>query len=30
LTHFGRNAVDRLFTPGEVKEIIQLTDQLAA
>ena len=30
LTNFGRNAVDRFFTPAEIKEIVALTDHLAA
>lgn len=30
LLNFGRNAVDRLFTPGEVHDLIDLTGQLAA
>lgn len=30
LTIFGRNAVDKFFTPTEIKELLQLTDQLAA
>ena len=30
LTVFGRNAVDRFFSPAEVKEILMLTDRLAA
>lgn len=30
LTNFGRNAVDRFFTPAEIKEIVALTEQLAA
>jgi len=29
-TNFGANAVDRLFTPQEVQELITLTAQLAA
>lgn len=30
LTSFGRNAVDRFFTPQEIRELLQLTDDLAA
>jgi len=30
LTNFGRNAVDRFFTPDQVKNLVQLTDSLAA
>ena len=30
LTNFGRNAVERFFTPVEIKEIVAMTDQLAA
>ena len=30
LTQFGRNAVDRLFTPSEIQELIEFTDKLAA
>jgi type I restriction enzyme R subunit len=30
LTQFGRNAVDRLFRPDEIEQLIALTDQLAA
>jgi type I restriction enzyme R subunit len=30
LTSFGRNAVDRLFTPPQVQSLVQLTDRLAA
>lgn len=30
LTHFGRNAVDRLFTQSEVREVLALADSLAA
>jgi type I restriction enzyme, R subunit len=30
LTNFGRNAVDRLFSPGQIQEILSLTDQLTA
>jgi len=30
LTNFGRNAVDRLFTPAQVQEIIGLANQMAA
>ncbi len=30
LTIFGRNAVERFFTPAEIKEIVTLTDMLAA
>jgi type I restriction enzyme R subunit len=30
LTQFGRNAVDRLFTPEEVRELLELTETLAA
>ena len=30
LTDLGRNAVDRLFTPAQVQEIIDLADQMAA
>lgn len=30
LTVFGRNAVDRFFSPPEVREILNLTDRLAA
>ncbi len=29
LTNFGRNAVERFFTPTEIKEIVQLTEHLA-
>ncbi len=29
-TVFGRNAVDRFFSPAEVREILKLTDRLAA
>src|SRR6266540_323543 len=29
LTNFGRNAVERFFTPAEIKEIVALTDHLA-
>ena len=29
LTNFGRNAVERLFTPDEVRELVQLTERLA-
>jgi type I restriction enzyme, R subunit len=30
LTVFGRNAVDRFFSPTEVRQILDLTDRLAA
>ena len=30
LTSFGRNAVDRFFTPAEIKEIVALADHVAA
>ena len=30
LTQFGRNAADRLFTPSEIEQLIELTDKLAA
>lgn len=30
LTVFGRNAVDRYFSPAEVHEILDLTEKLAA
>ena len=30
LTVFGRNAVERFFTPAEIKEIVTLTNRLAA
>jgi type I restriction enzyme R subunit len=30
LTNFGRNAVERFFTPDEIKEIVALTESLAA
>jgi len=30
LTVFGRNAVDRYFSPAEVRDILNLTDKLAA
>jgi hypothetical protein len=30
LTVFGRNAVDRLFTPEEVRELLELAAALAA
>jgi type I site-specific restriction endonuclease len=30
LTVFGRNAVDRFFSPAEVREILDLTEKLAA
>ena len=30
LTIFGRNAVEKFFTPVEIKEIVALTDHLAA
>ncbi len=30
LTNFGRNAVERFFTPEEIKEIVALTENLAA
>ncbi len=30
LTVFGRNAVDRFFNPTEVREILDLTEKLAA
>ena len=30
LTNFGRNAVERFFTPDEIKDIVALTEQLAA
>ena len=29
LTNFGRNAVERLITPDEVRELVQLTERLA-
>jgi type I restriction enzyme R subunit len=30
LTNFGRNAVERFFTPNQIKDIVALTDHLAA
>lgn len=30
LTHFGRNAVDRFFSPDEIKEIVALAEHVAA
>jgi type I restriction enzyme R subunit len=30
LTNFGRNAVERFFTPAQIKEIVALTEHLAA
>jgi type I restriction enzyme, R subunit len=30
LTNFGRNAVDRFFTPQEIQDLLQLTETLAA
>jgi type I restriction enzyme R subunit len=30
LTNFGRNAVDRYFTPDQVKRLVSLTDGLSA
>ena len=30
LTSFGRNAVDRFFTPAEIKEIVALAGHVAA
>jgi type I restriction enzyme R subunit len=30
LTIFGRNAVDRFFTPAEIRELLQMTESLAA
>ena len=30
LTNFGRNAVERFFTPSEIKEIVALAEHLAA
>ena len=30
LTVFGRNAVDRFFSPAEVRDILDLTERLAA
>lgn len=30
LTIFGRNAVERFFTPAEIRELLQLTEKLAA
>ena len=30
LTNFGRNAVERFFTPQEIGEILQLAERLAA
>jgi len=30
LTVFGRNAVDRYFSPAEVRDILTLTEKLAA
>ncbi len=30
LTNFGRNAVERFFTPDEIKEIVALADHLVA
>jgi len=30
LTNFGRNAVDRFFTPQEIGDLLQLTTSLAA
>ena len=30
LTSFGRNAVERFFTPGEIQEIVALAEHVAA
>ncbi|MCI0680636.1 MAG: hypothetical protein L0Y71_00915 [Gemmataceae bacterium] len=30
LTVFGRNAVERFFTPGEVRQLLELLETLAA
>jgi hypothetical protein len=30
LAAFGRNAVDRLFSPTQVKDLVHLTEELAA
>jgi type I restriction enzyme R subunit len=30
LTQFGRNAVERYFTPGEIKEIVALAEHVVA
>jgi type I restriction enzyme R subunit len=30
LTAFGRNAADRFFTPDEIRDLVELTDKLAA
>lgn len=30
LTIFGRNAVEKYFTPAEIRELLQLTEKLAA
>jgi type I restriction enzyme R subunit len=30
LTNFGRNAVDRYFTPDQVTNLVRLTDSLSA
>jgi hypothetical protein len=30
LTQFGRNAVERLFTPDEIRELLHLVEALAA
>ena len=30
LTNFGRNAVERFFTPQEIGDLLQLTQSLAA
>jgi hypothetical protein len=30
LTIFGRNAVDRYFTPAEIRELLDLAQRLAA
>jgi len=30
LTSFGRNAVERFFTPAQIKNIVALADHLAA
>ena len=30
LTVFGRNAVEKYFTPGEIKELLKMTEAIAA
>jgi hypothetical protein len=30
LTHFGRNAVERFFTPQQIGDLLHLTHSLAA